>query len=302
MPLDPGVINFFAEREAMGARATEELSVPEAREQSIRLNAALPRPEVARVRDIEMSSEFGTIPARLYYPGQAQKLPVLVFFHGGGFVLGDLETTDPVCRQWTNGTGCLLVSVNYRHAPEHKFPAAAHDAYAATRWVSEHASEIGGDPSRIAVSGMSAGGNLAAVAAIMARDRGGPPIAFQLLWVPVLDSTMDTTSYRENAEGYGLTRAGMAWFWGHYLSDPADGVNPYASPAHAPDLSNLPSAFIVAAQYDPLRDEALAYADRLKRAGNRVEVRYYEGMVHGFLGPQATSDAFAHVRRALDVA
>ena len=168
--------------------------------------------------------------------------------------------------------------------------------------MSEHATELGADASRLAVAGMSAGGNLATVVSIMARDRGTPPIALQLLWVPVLDARMDSASYQTNAEGYGLTRATMKWFWGHYLADPKDGENPYASPVRADDLSNLPPTFILAAQYDPLCDEAQAYAEKFRAAGNNVKHQCYDGMVHAFLGPQANIDAYAEVRRVLDVA
>lgn len=301
MPLHPDVQAFFDQRAALGARNPEELRVEDARAQSIRLNANLPKEDVARVRDIEIVGLYGAIPARLYYPNANKILPIVVYFHGGGWVMGNLETADAGCRGLANATQMLVVSVNYRHAPEHKFPAAAEDAYAATRWVSEHASEIGGDGSRLAVAGASAGGGLAAVTALMARDRRTPHIAFQLLTVPVLDFNFETRSYHENAEGYGLTRAGMQWFWNHYLRDPADGANPYASPLRAQDFSNLPPALIQAAQYDPLCDEDAAYAEKLRAAGVPVEFRCYDGMVHGFLGAQAFQDQANAIRRALGV-
>ncbi len=301
MPLHPDAQKFFAERAALGARNPEDMSVEDARAQSIRLNANLPRPDVARVREIEIAGEYGAIPARLYYPKEIQNLPMIVFFHGGGWVLGNLETVDGTCRAWANATQCLVVSVNYHHAPEYKFPAAARDAYTATRWVSEHASEIGGDATRLAVAGMSAGGGLGATTALMARDLGTPRIAFQLLWVPVLDYFFETHSYLENAEGYGLTRAGMMWFWNHYLNQARDGENPYASPLRAENFSNLPPAFILTAQYDPLRDEGTAYAEKLRAAGVPVEIRLYEGMVHGFLGAQANQDAWRAIRNAFGV-
>ena len=296
MSLSPDAQKFLDERAALGTRSVQELSVDDARAQSIRLNANLPRDPVARVRDLNL----GAIPARLYYPNEQPNLPIVVFFHGGGWVLGNLDVCDAACRQWANGTQCLVVSVNYRHAPDYKFPAAAEDAYNATRWVSEHASEIGGDASRIAVAGMSAGGNLATVTALMARDRDTPRIVFQLLWVPVIDFDFETRSYHENAEGFGLTRGDMQWFWNQYLNSPQDGENPYASPMRA-DVSNLPPAFVVVAQYDPLRDEALAYVEKLRAAGVPVEFRVYEGMIHGFLGAQANQDAWRAIRSALGV-
>jgi acetyl esterase len=302
MALAPDAQKFLDERAIQGARDAAELSVAEARAQSVRLNANVPREPVARLREVQFAGIYGMIDARLYYPNDKPHLPVVVFFHGGGFVLGNLETTDATARQWANASKCLVVSVNYHHAPEYKFPAACEDAYAATRWVSEHASEIGADASRLAVAGTSAGGGLAATTALIARDRHAPPIAFQLLWVPVLDYNFETRSYHENAEGFGLTRASMRWFWQHYLNDPREGANPYASPLRAENLNNLPPAFILAAEYDPLRDEALAYADKLRAAGVNVHAQLYRGMVHGYLGAQAFADAMHALRAALDIA
>lgn len=298
MPLHPDTQKFFDERAALGTRNPEDLSVADARAQSLRLAAMAPRERVPLLREFEIEGKHGNIPLRLYYPNENKNLPIVIFFHGGGWVLGNLETGDAVCRQWANGAQALVVSVNYHHAPEYKFPAAADDAYAATRWISEHAAEIGGDASRIAVSGMSAGGGLAATTTLMAREMGTPHIAFQLLWVPVLNYFFETNSYRENAEGYGLTRAGMMWFWEHYLNEPRDGENPYASPLRAETFANLPPAFILVAQYDPLHDEGVAYAEKLRAAGVAVELREYAGMVHAFLGAQATQDAAQALRRA----
>lgn len=304
MPLHPDVQKFFADRAAQGVRNPEDMTVEDARAQSAWLNTV---PEankefVLRVRDIEIPAPHGPIPARLYYPNDKPILPVWVFFHGGGFVMGSLENADAVCRGWANLSDCLVVSVNYRHAPEHPFPAAPEDAYTATKWVSEHASEIGGDASRLAVGGISAGGGLAATVTQMARERGGPAIAFQLLWVPVLNYDFTTKSYETNASGYGLTRAGMQWFWNHYLVDPADGANPYASPLRAADFSNLPPAFVLAAEFDPLQDEDRAYAEKLTAAGVPVRFQCYEGMVHGFLGNEAFRAAGFAVRDALGAA
>jgi acetyl esterase len=278
------------------------MTVQDARAQAIRINTAVRGPDVAQVREIEIPASHGIIQARAYYPNLNPKLPVVVFFHGGGFVLNNLEAVDGVVRQWANAMECLIVSVNYRHAPEHKFPSAANDAYDATRWVSEHAAELGADPARLAVAGISAGGGLAATASLMARDKGTPNIAFQLLWVPVLNAPMNTPSFKENAEGYGLTARGMQWFWGHYLATPQDGENPYASPLLASDFSNLPPALVMVAQYDPLRDEGTLYAEKLRAAGVPVEYHLYEGMIHPYLGKQGFDDAVSAIRRALQVA
>lgn len=303
MPLSPDAQKFLDQRAQLGARDVVELSVHDARQQSLRLAALMPGEHVARVRDLEIPGPYGAIQLRLYSPQtDAVDLPIVVFFHGGGWVVGALETGDAVCRAWTNAAQCLVVAVNYHKAPEYKFPAAAEDAYAATKWVSAHASEIGGDAARLAVFGQSAGGNLAAVVSLMARDRSGPRIAFQIPWVPITDANFETASYLENATGYGLTRAGMLWFWQHYINGPDDYANPYAAPLRAKDLSNLPPAFIVAAQYDPLREDAIAYANALRAAGNPVELRVYDGMIHSYLGVQAFDDAVNALRRALEIA
>jgi acetyl esterase len=205
-----------------------------------------------------------------------------VFFHGGGWVIGDLETHDRLARRIARDAGCLVVAVHYRRAPEHRYPAAADDAYAATAWVAEHAAELGADPARLAVVGDSAGGNLAAVVAQMARDRGGPPIAFQLLVYPVIDHSFETDSYRDNAEGWMLTAKHMRWYWDQYLGPDGDGTDPYASPLRG-DLAGLPPAHVVTAEYDPLRDEGDAYADALRAAGVDVTLQCADGMWHGFL-------------------
>ena len=301
MPLHPDAQKFLAQRERLGARDVVELSIQDARKQSLRLAALAPGEQVAQVRDMEIPGPYGAIALRLYYPrANGTQLPIVIFFHGGGWMLGALETGDATCRAWTNAAQCLVVAVNYCKAPEYKFPAPAEDCFAATKWVSEHASEIGGDAARIAVFGHSAGGNLAAVVALMARDRGAPRIAFQIPWVPITGANFETASYLENAEGYGLTRAAMIWFWQHYANSADDYANPYAAPLRARDLSHLPPAFIAAAQYDPLRDDAVAYANALRAAGNQVELRVYEGMIHSWLGAQAFQDAVNALRRALD--
>ncbi len=299
MPLDPLAQEFLAARDAAGVRPVTELSVEAARQQSIRLIPLAGAPEpVASVADRMIPGPAGAIPIRIYKPAGAAPLPVVVEFHGGGWVLGNLDTVDILCRQLANGVPCAVVSVNYRHAPEHRFPAAAEDAYAATRWVYDHAEELGVDATRVAVAGQSAGGNLAAAVALMARDRGGPPIVLQHLNVPVINYDFSTASYAENAEGYGLTTDAMRWYWDSYLADPADGAHPYASPLRAASLARLPPAHVVTTELDPLRDEGNAYADRLRAEGVPVTHKCYAGFIHGFAGPEAWQDTLAAFRVA----
>jgi acetyl esterase len=250
------------------------------------------------------------IPVRVYRPSPAQDLPALVYFHGGGFVICNLDTHDRLCRSLANASGCVVVAVDYRLAPEHKYPAAADDAYAATRYVAEHAVEFGIDPNRIAVGGDSAGGNLATVVALMARDRGGPALKFQLLIYPVTDFTEHSTqSERDYGHGYFLDVELMDWFGDQYFAADADRHSAYASPAKATDLRHLPPAFVLTGECDPLRDQGEAYAERLRSAGVAVAVTRYEGMIHPFLslagmvdaGRQAINDSAAAVRQALSV-
>ena len=243
-------------------------------------------PQIGMVRDLTADGPLGPIPLRVYRPAgvpASTPLAVLVFFHGGGWVIGDLETHDVLCRQLTAGSGVSVVSVDYRLAPEHKFPAAVDDAWAATRWVVAHAGELAVDASRLAVGGDSAGGNLAAVVALLARDKGAPAIAVQVLIYPVTDLVGETRSYRDFAEGYLLTREGMRWFIAHYLTAEAEAADWRASPIRAQSLAGLPAALIVTAGFDPLRDEGEAYAERLRDAGVRVDSVCYGGMIHGFV-------------------
>jgi acetyl esterase len=249
-----------------------------------------PRPDVAAVEDLEVPGPAGRIPLRVYRPSEEPDLPVLVYLHGGGWTICSIETHDPTCRELANGAGCVVVSVAYRLAPEHRFPAAPEDCYAALDWVARHGASLGGDPARLAVGGDSAGGNLGAVVALMARERGGPRLCHQLLVYPVTDHAFDTDSYRENAEGPLLTREMMRGFWGHYLAREEDGRHPFASPLRAADLSGLPPAHVITAEYDPLRDEGEAYARRLAAAGVPVVQRRYDGMIHGFFGFSALVD------------
>jgi acetyl esterase len=223
----------------------------------------------------------GPLHVRIYQPrGDARDLPVLVYFHGGGWVAGSLETHDGPCKALCARTPCVVVSVDYRLAPEHRFPAALEDAWAATAWVAEHAASIGGDHAKIAVGGDSTGGGLAAVVALRARDRG-LALAAQLFVYPVLDCDFSRPSYEEFATGYGLTREAMLWYWGQYIGPDGDPAHPEASPLRAADLGRTPPAHVVTVEYDPLRDEGEAYAERLREAGVPVTLFRAEGLIHG---------------------
>ncbi len=242
---------------------------------------------VAKVEDLKVPGPAGPIPVRVYWPSTEPGLPVIAFFHGGGFVIGNCDTHDGTARALANRAGAVLLSVDYRLAPEDRFPAALDDCYAATQWLAANASsELGADASRLAVAGDSAGGNLAAAVALRARDdSAGPAIAFQLLVYPVVDLSAGRSqheSQRTNGEGYFLTRSSVEWYRSQYLADEADGENPLASPFVAADLSGLPPAYVVTAEFDPLRDEGEAYARRLQDAGVPTTLVRVDGMFHGF--------------------
>jgi acetyl esterase len=306
-PLDPAASKLIAAIEK-GFPRVETLPGAEARRQVRAFQESWPLElePVDRVEDRPIPGPAGEIPVRIYWPAVPGPLPVLVNLHGGGWVIGDLDGHDGICRVLANGAGCIVVSVDYRLAPEHPFPAAPEDAYSATCWVAAHAAELGADPRRIGVGGDSAGGNLAAVCALMARDRGGPDLVYQLLLYPVTNHAFDTPSYRDNGEGYFLEAVTMRWYWRQYLGDGSDGTDPYASPLRAPDLSRLPPALIVTAGYDPLRDEGEAYGRRLREAGTDAAVSRYETMFHGFFGfgrlldaaSAANDEVFAALRAA----
>jgi len=233
---------------------------------------------VGEVADGTLPGADGPLPYRLYRPATPGPHPIVVYFHGGGWVLGDEQSDDPFCRDMCRRTGMTFISVGYRHAPEHRFPAAAEDGYAATRWIAGHAAELGGKPGPVMVAGWSAGGNIAAVTCQLARDRGGPQISGQLLVCPVTDCSFDRPSYNENATGYFLTRSLMYWFWDLYCS-PADRTDPRVSPLRG-KRENLPPAFVVTCEFDPLRDEGVAYAEALSAAGVPVEQLNARGHFH----------------------
>ncbi len=284
MPVDPQVQFLLDQLAAIDAPPTSSLTPNEMRQQSRAQMALLGEPEpIAHVENRTIPGPQGEIPIRIYTPDGRGIFPLLVFFHGGGWVICDLDTHDGVCRSLANKAGCVVVSVDYRLAPEHKFPAAPEDCYAATKWVAENATQLNSDAVRIAVGGDSAGGNLTAVISQMARDRGGPPLIFQLMIYPATDFTMSCPSIDENAEGYYLTKADMIWFTNHYLNDEDDKHNPLASPLFASNLQGLPPALIITAEYDPLRDEGEKYGQRLKEAGVPVTIHRYSGVIHAFV-------------------
>ncbi|MDL5360735.1 alpha/beta hydrolase [Halalkalicoccus sp. NIPERK01] len=281
--LDPQAEALLETVETMGLPPTYALSPESARERLAELFASEGEP-VDRVEDFSIPGPDEPVPVRLYAPA-GDGHPLLMFYHGGGWVIGDIETYDAVCRALSNAADCAVLSVDYRLAPEHPFPAAVEDAYAALEWAAEYAERINCDPRRVAVGGDSAEGNLAAAVSLMSRDQKGPEIAHQLLVYPAVASPAVHAfpSYEENSQGYLLEAASIEWFLERYLPDPVDHRNAYAAPLLARDYSDLPSATVLTAGFDPLRDEGREYADRLESAGVEVTRHEYEGMIHGFV-------------------
>jgi len=267
----------------LGLIPDEITTVEEARAKELRDRALMaePRP-VEAVDDVAIDGPGGPVPLRIYRPPGEPPFPGVLYIHGGGWVLGSIDHADVDCRALALDTGSLVVSVGYRLAPEHKFPAGLDDVFAAAEWTAAELPGLGGEPERLAVVGSSAGGNLAAALCMLAAQRGGPRIAHQVLIYPVTDFSFDTASYRDFAEGYWLELEDMRWFWGHYLETPDQGADPLASVLRAPDLAGLPPATILTAGCDVLRDEAEAYGERLREAGVPVTVRTYPGQLHGF--------------------
>jgi acetyl esterase len=309
MQLDPQMKAILDQAAAAGAKPFHTMTPAQARAAIETMFAAFrgnPK-EVAKTEDRRIPGPAGDIPVRVYTPSGAGPFGVLVYFHGGGWVIGNLETHDALCRYLTGGAGCVTVSIDYRLGPEHRFPAAPEDCYDATKWVADNARALNADPNRIAVGGDSAGGNLAAVVSQMGRDRGRPKVAFQLLIYPATDCANETPSQREfSQDGYILSRADMDWFYGHYLSA-KDKTNPYACPALAQNLAGLPSAYVLTAEFDPLRDEGEAYGEALRKAGVKVKAKRYNGVCHGFvsmaalldLGKEAVADCCRELRAAI---
>lgn len=280
MELDPK-IRAFLDSPMAQMPPVEQFTPPLLREALKQFPAPVLNPPIHAVRDLKVPGAQGSILVRLYTPSAARSLPLIVFFHGGGFVICNVDMYDDLCRMLANFAGCAVASVEYRLAPEAPFPVPLEDCYAALKWLAAHGAELGLDPARLAVAGDSAGGNLAAATAILARDRQGPALRYQGLIYPCVDPACESASAKALATGYLLTRDTMLWFWGHYLKNAADRNNPLASPLRA-DLKGLPPATVVTAEFDPLRDEGEAYADSLRAAGVEVTGRRYLGMIHGF--------------------
>lgn len=291
MQLDPQAQALLNQMAADDAPAR---NITEARKGylAVRTLAGSPEP-VNKIEERQIPEPAGNIPVRLYTPRDGKDLAVLVYFHGGGFTVGDLDTHDAPLRALANRSGCIIISVAYRLAPEHPFPAAPEDCYTVTKWVAENAEEIGADKTRIAVGGDSAGGNLAAVVCLMARDRGGPAIGYQVLLYPDTDLTESSGSWLEFADTNKpiVTRAGKLASIAMYVPEGVDVKNPYVSPLYAQDLSKLPAALVVTGEFDPQRDEGEAYAARLKQAGVAVKATRYDGMIHGFFQMAGVLDA-----------
>lgn len=310
MPLHPAAQALMEQLSAGGEIRLEEMSPDEARQAFSGMSLLDGDPvEMDSVRDLVADLPQGALGLRLYRADSRPRPPAIVYFHGGGWVIGDLDTHDSTCRRLARASQCAVVAVDYRRAPEHPFPAAVEDCHAAVAWVADNAAALDVDGERLAVAGDSAGGNLAAAVSLMARDRGAPRIDFQLLIYPATDRACDTDSMRDNAEGYFLTRAAMLWFWNQYTG-PSVEPSPYHSPLGAESLDGLPPALVITAEYDPLRDEGEAYARRLLGAGVPATLRRYDGMIHGFVsmagllpqGAEAIAEAGAMVREALGAA
>jgi acetyl esterase/lipase len=309
MPLDPQVEQVLALVRAAGNREYWQMTPQEARDWHNRKAGLLdikPAP-VLRSEDRAIAGPRGDIPLRIFTPRESvEPLPVLVWLHGGGHVVGSLDSYDALCRSLALQADCVVVSVGYRLAPEHKFPAGVEDSFAALQWAGTHAAEFGGDATRLAIGGDSAGGNLAAVCAILARDAGGPRLVLQLLVYPRTAPNEDSPSHHARAEGYMLTRKTILWFHDHYRASDEDRNDFRYAPLVCADLSRLPPALIVVAEYDPLRDDGVLYAEALKRAGNTVTLTEYAGMVHPFfsmggaidMGRKAQADAALALRAA----
>jgi acetyl esterase len=298
--LHPQIVQVLEAMAKAELRPIEAMTPPEARaqmEMTARARQAEPLP-VAKVEDRMIPGPAGEIRLRLYWPNAAGPVPVTVYYHGGGHVIGSLDTHDFIARNLCAGAGALLASVDYRMGPEHKFPAAVDDCFAALQWVHANAASLGADPGRIGVHGDSAGANLAAVVALMARDAGGPRLRLQSLVYPVGDYTLSAASYRKYAQGCGmLTPDAMAWFARHYLRSPADAEDWRASPLKAPSHAGVAPAIVVVAECDVLHDDGESYAEALRRAGVPVKYREYPGMIHGFLGMVPVVDDAMNAQR-----
>ncbi len=282
MPLHPKAEKLLAGLARSDLKPIYETPLTDARTLMIETSRLLgPFDKVESIQDRMIPGPAGEIPIRIYKPA-GENLPIVVYFHGGGWVIGSIDSHEGYARALAKAASAVVVSVDYRLAPEHRYPAGAEDAYAAVMWASENAAALGGRTGPVGVAGDSAGGNLAAAAALMARDRGGPEVGCQVLIYPITDCDFETASYHDFAEDYFLTRESMMWFWDQYCPSPADRQHPYASPVRAKSLTGLPPALVLTAEFDPLRDEAELYAQKLREAGNEAKHIRYEGMIHGF--------------------
>ena len=283
--LTPDTVDFMEKSATLNMPAFGECSAEELRAATNRRGKVMP-PAIEPVRKVirrKFNGPDGEVPMRIYIPENAEPpYPVIMVFHGGGWTIRSFELEGPTSRGLANRVGAIAISVQYRLAPETRFPGAADDCYAATEWAVENVAEFGGDATKLAVAGTSAGGNLSAAISLMARDRYGPKISHQVLYCPVIDHDFTRASYDEFADGYGLTKLGMQWFWENYLGPDGDGTHPYASPILASDLSGLPDATVIVAECDVLRDEAEDYASALSSAGVDTRLTRYEGVLHGF--------------------
>jgi acetyl esterase len=298
--LHPQAQAFLERMEQKGGLPSHALSVEGARESLNELLITDKAEPVGEVKDLSVPgpTEEG-VPIRIYIPEGSGPFPVLVYFHGGGWVKGNLETHDDLCRSLTNDIGVVTVSVDYRRPPEYPFPAGLEDSYAVTRWVTQYADAFDGDPDAVAVGGESAGGNLAAAVSLLARDRGEPSIDHQILLYPVLDRDLERRSYEEKGEDYNLTTSSMRWYWNHYLLNEVDAKNPYAAPLQARNLSDLPRATVVTCGFDPLHDEGVLYAECLDAADVPVQLLDYEDQIHGFISFPEHMDQALELRKEL---
>lgn len=282
MSLDPQIADLIEQLDG-GFPAVHEMTGAQARALIASRVVPAAQPErVAEVSDRTVAGPAGPVPVRVYRPDVTGPLPILVYAHGGGFVFCNLESHDGLCRSFANLISAVVISVDYRLAPEHSWPAAAEDVYAVARWAADNAAAIGGDPDRLVVGGDSAGGNLAAVTALLTRDRGGPALAAQLLLYPVIAADFDTESYRLFGQGFYNPKPALQWYWDCYVPNVIDRTHPYAAPLHA-DLTGVPPAVLVIAGHDPLRDEGSAFGTALESAGVLTVQLHYEGGIHGFM-------------------
>jgi acetyl esterase len=309
MSLDPQIAALLENFRKMRGKPVQDMTPWEARFAGWAWKYLMGDPEpIADVAYHYIPGPSADLPARIYRPAQVgdAAAPALIYFHGGGFVLGNIEICDPFCRTLANRTGCVVVSVNYQKAPEHKYPIAMEDCYATLQWVHQWTDNLRIDPGRIGVIGDSAGGNLAAAVTLKAREAGGPQPRWQVLIYPALRGTSESASAQEHASGYTLERAGMEYFWNHYVRSAADTQDPLCAPLSAESLDGLPPALVICAQYDPLLDDGRDYANRLEAAGVPVHFSEYGGMTHGFLWMggvvDRASDAFDEIARAADSA